>query len=72
MKKLLFLAVILTFLCSCTIPIYKKEVTRNYDADGKLISVAVKESIEQRNPHSRPLKSELKSIEKIPLPDPGK
>lgn len=62
MKKLIFAAMILSFLCACTPVVYRKAVTRTFDSSGNLISTEVVESVVQTDPATQPLRDDLKSI----------
>ena len=61
-RKLVGLAVITglgLLVGGCTYPVYKREITYKYDAEGKLIGTELRIGVTQMDPNSRPLRGDL-------------
>jgi hypothetical protein len=50
---------LVTAMSGCSIPTYQKEISSQYDADGKLIGTTVTETIRQPSPHSSSMKVKI-------------
>ena len=46
----------------CSNPMYKREITYKYDAEGKLLGSEVRMEVTQMDPHQRPLRKDLNDV----------